>query len=60
MSDKEIAAELTKAYIQAYIAGVFSDQKAIMDAKTNAIRSDRFVNVYKKFYDAVSSTPDEK
>lgn len=60
MSDKEIAAKLTKAYIQAYVSGILADQKLSPSAKTDAIRADMFASAYKKFYDIVSSTPAEK
>ena len=60
MSSKEIAAELTKAYIQAYVSGIWSDPKLMLSTKTNATRADVFASAYKKFYDVVSNTPDEK
>lgn len=60
MNNKEIAAELTKAYIQAYVNGVFADPHVMLQAKTGAIHPDNFVSVYKKFYNALSNIPDEK
>jgi len=59
MSNKEIAPELTKAYIQAYVSGVLADN-AILSAKVGAIGTDRFTSAYKKFYDMLSNIPDEK
>ena len=58
MTDKEIAAELTKAYIQAYVRNVFVDE-AVLSAKVKVIKVDRFTDAYKQFYDAISSIPDE-
>ena len=37
MTDKEIAAELTKAYIQAYVRNVFVDE-AVLSAKVKVIK----------------------
>lgn len=59
MDNKEIAAELTKAYIQSYMCGVFADE-AVLSAKVKIINIDTLTSAYKKFYDVVSSIPDEK
>lgn len=60
MSNKEIAADITKTYIQAYVSGVFADPQAIFSAKTGTISVSKFTDVYKKFYEMLSEIPDEK
>lgn len=60
MSNKEIAADLTKAYIQAYVSGVFADGAAVLSAKTRAVTSEQFVKAYIQFYEMLSEIPDEK
>lgn len=59
MNNKELAAELTKAYMQAYVSGIFADG-TILQTKLRAINLENFTDAYKQFYDLVSSIPDEK
>lgn len=60
MSNKDLAAELTKTYIQAYVHGVLSDQNAVLGAKVMAVSPSKITEAYKQFYKMLSSTPDEE